>query len=126
LLTVLFLYILLFLVLLILSGFFSGAETAFFSLTPAQLKHFKNALGGNEKQISKLMAFPRQLLITIVIGNTMVNITIASLAAVLTIKISNYFGLNQQLIILLDVLVVTFVILILSEILPKIVAVRNS
>lgn len=125
-LTVIFLYSLLFLVLLILSGFFSGAETAFFSLTPAQLKHFKNAPGGNEKQISKLMAFPRQLLITIVIGNTMVNITIASLAVVLTIKISKFFGLNQQLIILLDVLVVTFVILILSEILPKIVAIRNS
>ncbi|UCF63734.1 MAG: HlyC/CorC family transporter [bacterium] len=120
------LYILFFTVLLIFSGFFSGAETAFFSLTPAQLKHYKNARGGNERRINKLMTFPRQLLITIVIGNTMVNITIASSAAVLTIKLSQYFGLNQQVIILLDVLVVTFVILILSEILPKIVAVRNS
>ena len=119
-------YILIFAVLLIFSGFFSGAETAFFSLTPAQLKHFKNAPGGSARQINKLMTFPRQLLITIVIGNTMVNITIASLAAVLTIKISQNFGLNQQIIILLDVLVVTFVILILSEILPKIVAVRKS
>ena len=72
------------------------------------------------------MSFPRQLLITIVISNTMVNITIASLAAILTIKISKNFGLDERLIIFLDVLVVTVIILILGEILPKVVAVRKA
>ena len=118
-------YLAIFIFLLFLSAFFSGSETAYFSLTPGQLKQYKHAAIKNEKQIYKLMVYPRQLLITIVIGNTMVNITIASLAALLTIRISNYFGLNEQLIVLLDVVVVTFVILILSEILPKVVAVRH-
>lgn len=72
------------------------------------------------------MGWPRQLLITIVIGNTVVNITIASLAAILTSDLSHMIGFNQNIVILLDVLVVTFVILIVSEILPKVVAVRNS
>jgi len=119
-------YSILFLSLLFFSGFFSGSETAYFSLTPAQIKQFKGSLIKTERQIGKLMTFPRQLLITIVIGNTMVNITVASLAAVLTVQISLYFGLNRDVIILLDVIIVTFVILILSEILPKIVAVRNA
>lgn len=119
-------YSVIFLVLLVLSAFFSGSETAFFSLTQAQLENFKNSSKPREKQIYKLMTFSRQLLITIVVANTMVNITIASLAALLTIKISLAFGFNQKLIIILDVLMVTVVILILGEILPKVVAVRNA
>ncbi len=119
-------YSMLFLVLLVLSAFFSGSETAFFSLTQAQLENFKSSSRPREKQIYKLMTFSRQLLITIVVANTMVNITIASLAALLTIKISLAFELNQKLIIILDVLVVTVVILILGEIVPKVVAVREA
>lgn len=119
-------YSVLFLVLLVLSAFFSGSETAFFSLTRAQLENFKNASRPRDKQIYKLMTSSRQLLITIVVANTMVNITIASLAALLTIKVSLAFGLNQKLIIVLDVLVVTVVILILGEIVPKVVAVREA
>ncbi len=72
------------------------------------------------------MHWSRQLLITIVIGNTAVNITIASLAAVLTFQVSQTAGFNEDIIILLDVIVVTFVILILSEILPKVIAIRNA
>jgi len=109
-----------------LSAFFSGSEIAFFSLTMTQLNSFKVSSKPPEKQISKLMSFSRQLLITIVISNTMVNITIASLAAILTLKISINFGLDERLIILLDVLAVTVVILILGEILPKVVAVRKA
>ena len=118
-------YLITFSILLILSAFFSGSETAFFSLTSGQIKHLKASQNVYEKQIYKLMTYPRQLLITIVVANTMVNITTASLAAVLTIRISSYFVLNKQIIILLDVLIVTFVILIVSEIIPKVIAVRR-
>ncbi|MEJ2635643.1 MAG: hemolysin family protein [Calditrichia bacterium] len=95
-------------------------------MTPAQLEKFKISTNHSERRVSKLMGWPRQLLITIVIGNTVVNITIASLAAILTSDLSHMIGFNQNIVILLDVLVVTFVILIVSEILPKVVAVRNS
>ena len=115
-----------FIVLLIFSAFFSGSETAYFSLTFSVLEKYKNSPIRAEQRVSKMMTWPRQLLITIVVGNTMVNITIASLAAILTIRLSNIIHLNENIIILLDVIVVTFVILILSEILPKVVAVRNS
>jgi len=119
-------YVILFLILLTLSAFFSGSETAYFSLTHAQLHHFRESADKAERQVASLMVFPRQLLITIVIGNTMVNITIASLAAVLTLKLNVLLQFDQGLIVLLDVIVVTFVLLVLSEILPKVVAVRSS
>ncbi len=119
-------YLLIFIVLLTLSAFFSGSETAYFSLTPAQLETFKNSTRTSDQRITKLMSWPRQLLITIVLGNTMVNITIASIAALLTSRLTNFVGVNQNVIILIDVFVVTFVILVLSEILPKVIAVRNS
>ncbi len=119
-------YILAFIVLLFFSAFFSGSETAFFSLTPSQIEKLRNSAVKNENRVGRLMAWPRQLLITIVVGNTMVNITIASLAAVLTLQFSLSMGFNQNVVILLDVIVVTFVVLILSEILPKVIAVRNS
>ncbi len=119
------LYFLIFVALLIASAFFSGSETAFFSLTPAQIDKFKNSSSRAEQRVSQLLKGPRQLLITIVLGNTMVNITIASLAAILTTRLSSTLGLNKNLIILIDVVIVTFVILILSEIMPKVIAVRN-
>ncbi len=121
-----FIFFFVFIILLVFSAFFSGSETAYFSLTPAQLEKFKISTNHSERRVSKLMGWPRQLLITIVIGNTVVNITIASLAAILTSDLSHMIGFNQNIVILLDVLVVTFVILIVSEILPKVVAVRNS
>ncbi|GAB4376572.1 MAG: hemolysin family protein [Calditrichia bacterium] len=121
-----FIYFFIFVILLLGSAFFSGSETAFFSLTPAQLEAYKKSTRRGARRVGKLMSWPRQLLITIVIGNTMVNISIASLAVILTTKLSHALHFNENVVILIDVVVVTFVILILSEILPKVVAVRNA
>lgn len=119
-------YFFVFLSLLALSAFFSGAETAFFSLSASQLEKFKKSARSVENRVSRLLNWPRQLLITVVIGNTIVNISIASLAALLTTRLSHRLGFNELLVILVDVIVVTFVILIISEILPKVIAVRNA
>lgn len=120
------LYALFFLILLGLSAFFSGAETAFFSLSSATVDKFSNSDKQSEKRVAKLMELPRQLLITIVLGNTIVNVIIASIAAILTTQICRNLGFNEQIGILIDVIVVTIVVLILIEIVPKAVAVRNS
>jgi len=118
-------YFILFAVLLGLSAFFSGSETAYFSLPASVLSDYENSKNIAEQRVSHLMQKPRQLLITIVVGNTIVNITTASIAAVLTLQVSRTFQLNEKWIILLDVIVVTMVLLIMSEIVPKVVAVKN-
>ena len=80
------------------------------------------------------MSQQQQLLITIVLGNTIVNITTASLAAILTHQFvmssglaSQYFlGIDGQILAMfVDVVIVTLVILITSEIIPKVIAIRN-
>jgi len=121
-----FFYFFSFIILLAFSAFFSGSETAYFSLSPAQLEKFKKSKNPAANRVNRLMAWPRQLLITIVIGNTMVNIAIASLAAILMTNLGRKLDFNEILVILVDVLIVTFVILILSEILPKVIAVRSA
>jgi len=112
-------------VLLGLSAFFSGSETAYFSLTSANLENLRSSIKASEKRVAHLMDLPRQLLISIVLGNTIVNITTASIAAILTINICSNLGFNEEIGILINVIVVTIVILILSEIVPKVLAVRN-
>ncbi|RMD85811.1 MAG: HlyC/CorC family transporter [Calditrichaeota bacterium] len=119
-------YVLLFLILLALSALFSGSETAFFSLPASILERFKKSRIKSEKRVAALMQNPRQLLITIVVGNTVVNITTASLAAILTTRVGAILQWNSHVILVIDVLVVTFVLLIVSEILPKVMAVRNA
>ena len=120
-----FLYALAFLTLLGLSAFFSGSETAFFALSKADLERFKNSSNTSELRVATLMSQSRQLLVTILVGNTIVNITTASLAALLTTQIATYYHINHDIAIFLDIVVVTLVILITSEIIPKVVAVRN-
>jgi gliding motility-associated protein GldE len=78
------------------------------------------------KQVVQLLTHPKRLLITIIVGNTIVNIGAASLAAIVTLDISNDLGIDINIGVLIDIIVVTFVILICSEIIPKVAAVRNS
>ncbi len=119
-------YILIFAVLLLLSAFFSASETAFFSLSVADLDRMKNKKDSPTRQVLQLMSQPKKLLISIIIGNTIVNIAAASLAAILTLDICNALGFDTEIGIIIDVIVVTLVILIFSEIIPKVAAVKNA
>lgn len=119
-----FLYILVFIGLLGLSAF-SGSETAFFALSKSDIEKLKHSTDKAELRVANLLLDSRQLLVTIVVGNTIVNISTASLAAVLTTQIAHQFGFNHNIALFVDIVVVTLVLLITSEIIPKVIAVRN-
>jgi putative hemolysin len=119
-------YILTFAILLLLSAFFSASETAFFSLSAADLDRMKNKKDSLTRQVVQLMSQPKKLLISIIIGNTLVNISAASLAAILTLDICKAVGLDPEIGLVIDVIVVTLVILIFTEIVPKVAAVKNA
>lgn len=119
-------YTIIFVVLLLFSAFFSGSETAFFSLNKSTLEKLSKSKKGAARQVAVLLEEPKKLLITIVIGNTSANVAIASFAAILTSRIGSQGGFNTYLILLVNVVVVTFVILFFSEIMPKITAVKNA
>ena len=115
-----------FLVLIALSAFFSGSEAAFFSLSKEMVERLKESSSRTAKRIVNLLAKPRFLLIAILVGNTLANVAAATVAALLTADLSSYFSLSEELAILIEVVVVTLVLLIFSELTPKVFAVKNS
>ncbi len=106
--------------LLFLSGFFSGAEVALVSTSPAKARSFAQQKRRGGVSVNYLKNHPDRLLITILIGNNLVNILISVLS---TVAFTAIFG-NQILGILTGVL--TLLVLIFGEIIPKSLAQRYS
>ena len=118
------------LVLLLCSALISGAEVALFSLTPTD---FEVSEGKNPSKklsiVRRLLSRPKKLLATILVANNLINIAIVLLFASLSgLFFENvtavFYGINLRFI--LEVVVVTFIILLFGEILPKIYASRNK
>lgn len=107
-------------VLLALSAFFSGTESAFTSLSPAQIASIKDRYGARGKLVARLTARPERLLTTVLIGNNLVNIGASALATQLTVRL---FG-NHAVGIMTGVL--TLVVLIFAEVTPKQIAIANN
>ena len=107
-------------VLLLLSGFFSSAETALFSISKAKAIHLAKEKGYTNSLIKKMKDDPHRLLSTILIGNNIVNVGASALATAITINLvtSNAVGISTG--------VMTILILIFGEIFPKSVATRNN
>jgi len=119
-------YLIFFIILLILSGFFSASETAYFSISSSEIERMRTKTDYGSKQVVHLLSHPKRLLITIIIGNTIVNIAAASLAAIVTLDICQSLGIDFKLGVVIDIVVVTFVILICAEIIPKVAAVKKA
>jgi putative hemolysin len=100
----------------ILSAFFSGSEIALSSLDKLTLKRLIKEKGKKGRQVEFLLTKPSRWLITILIGNNFVNIAAASLATLLVQEIVK--GTAGQ-VVGIATGVMTFVILIFGEILPK-------
>ncbi len=112
---------------LFLSGFFSGSEVAFFALT-AQLDDQIREQADQDpatRRVLTMLDRPRKLLATILIGNTFANIITAITAAVLTGKFAHLMGMPTVLVYAIEIIVLTFMILILSEITPKVLALKD-
>jgi len=101
--------------LLILSGFFSGSETGMMAANKIKLRNLSKKSKTSAKRALELLKRPDQLLSAILVGNNFANI-LAS--AIVTIIMIDYFGGN----VLLGSVILTIVILIFSEITPKTMA----
>jgi len=107
--------------LIVLSGLVSGSETAFFSLSPADIGILSNGKHPKDQLILDLRKRPKTLLATILIGNNFINVAIVILSTYLTSILFN-LGDNWVLTFVLQVIVITSVILLFGEIIPKIYA----
>ncbi|MFN8207820.1 MAG: gliding motility-associated protein GldE [Bacteroidales bacterium] len=113
--------LLLTLLLLIASGLLSGSETALFSLTPSEIKKLENQKNARSGATVKLLKTPDILLATILIGNNLINISIVILSTFVSNSLID-FSAAPLIGFLFQVVVITFLLLMVGEILPKIYA----
>ncbi len=107
--------------LLLLSGFFSAVEVAFVSLSPAKVRALAEERPGRVSSlIAALKNRPQHLLTTILIGNNLVNVFVASLATVVATDFFGSMGLG------IATGATTFMILVFGEIIPKGFAQRHA
>ncbi|MFO1433445.1 MAG: HlyC/CorC family transporter [Candidatus Competibacteraceae bacterium] len=104
------------LVMLVLSGFFSSAETGLMALNRYRLRHKAKSGHKGAQRASKLLEQPDRLIGLILLGNNFVNILASSLATLIAIRFLGEAGIP------LAALVMTLVLLIFGEVAPKTVA----
>ena len=85
--TVLWLEVAFFVTMMGLSGFFSSSETALFSLSNVQLEQMRRDQHPRVSLIQQLLSQPRRLIISILIGNELVNVTASVISAAIVIRI---------------------------------------
>ena len=111
--------------LLLGSALISGAEVAFFSLTPSLIDEQKEKYPKKIQKIENLLQKPKRLLATILVANNFINIAVVLLFASLGDIL--FGGISNELVRLsIEIGIITFVILLFGEILPKIYANKNS
>ena len=109
-----------FVVLLGFSGFFSSTETSLFSLSSFQLDQMRAARNPRIELIDRLRSEPRRLIVTILIGNEFVNVSASVISAAMIIHL---FGAENEMV---NLLVMVPILLLFGEITPKVLAIRNN
>lgn len=111
--------------LFVVSALISGSEIAFFSLGPAQMNRIRSDESPAGRLILRLLEKPKRLLATILITNNFINVSIVILAAYL---LREFIQLAQYPLLgfLLEVVVITALILLFGEIMPKIYATQKA
>ena len=113
------------LILLLMSAIIAGAETAFFSLSGKDINYLKTKEKTSARIASQLLEHPKMLLATILVANNFINIAIVISTNVL-INSMIAPGLNAVLLFLIQVVSVTFLLVLFGEVLPKVYATQNN
>lgn len=110
--------------LLLVSGFASASEIAFFSLSPSDLSAIAEEKHPSDEKISRLLEDTERLLATILITNNFVNVTIIMLCNVFFMNVFQFHSPLAEFLVLTVAL--TFLLLLFGEIMPKIFSAQNT
>jgi len=116
-----FIYVILFIISVALSAFFSAAETAYMSLQRIRLQHMTDTGVKGAKQVARLLEKPERLLSTILLGDTLANTTAVVLG---TAVISDYLGDHVSAVV--TTVLLTVIVLVFGQSVPKTIATRYS
>jgi len=110
-------------ILVVLSALLSGSEVAIFGLSNSQkLKLENDNKNKNSRRILKLIENPKKLLATILIGNNIVNVAIVVISSIVVKNILPKEPQNSFTNFIIQVVLVTFIILLFGEVIPKVYA----
>ncbi|MCC6385292.1 MAG: gliding motility-associated protein GldE [Bacteroidia bacterium] len=119
-------YLLLIILFLAFSGLFSSTEVSLFSLTPSQLEQIRNDSGNQKARlIIQLLSKPKRLLASLLIANNLVNIAIVIISSFTVVRLFD-FSSYPIIALVIQVGVVTLMIVMIGEVLPKIYATYRS
>ncbi len=106
--------------LIVLSGLFSGSETALFSLSWFQRRKMQISTTAGAKRVSELLKSPRRTLATILIGNILVNVAATSIVTVAAVKAFGEAG------VIISIFFTVTILLLFGEVMPKIMAIQAA
>ena len=112
--------IIIFVILLLFSALFSGSETAFLSLGKVRLKQIEGMDTRASKRVVGLLSDPKKLLISILVGNTIVNIAASSVLADCFFKTIGVRGVGYSIVLM------TILVLVFGEVTPKMFSLHNA
>jgi putative hemolysin len=114
------------LLLFVLSAFFSGSEVALFSLDKKKLQNTFESEPLIRRYLQNLLDFPRRLLVTILLGNTLINVAASIIAVSLAGDfLGTHSGFPRGAAFTIEIVLLTICILLFGELIPKIWAARN-
>ncbi|EMH4149540.1 CNNM domain-containing protein [Providencia stuartii] len=108
--------IIILIVLIIMSAYFSASETGMMTLNRYRLKHLAKQGNRSAKRVEKLLRHPDKLISLILIGNNLINIVASSLATIVGMRLYGNAG------VAIATGILTFIILVFAEVLPKTIA----
>lgn len=111
-------------VLTVFAGFFAGSETALFSLSRVQRERLARSSSASDRYVATLLADPRRLIATLLIGSELLSVTFAALAA--TVVTAVLPRASELLRVAVTALVALPILLVLGEITPKTIALRTA
>jgi CBS domain containing-hemolysin-like protein len=119
--------VILIIIFILLSAFFSSSETALFSLSKAYRKKLEHSNTLHQKYTARLLKYPQQLMITLILGNDIANVAISALSAVLALQISQSIGfISESIALTVEIILVTALILVIGDITPKTYAIQTA
>lgn len=114
------------LLLLVSSALVSGSEVAFFSLSPSDKEDLLKGKSKTETRVVELLSEPKKLLANILIANNFINIAIVVISTYIVGNLFVFSAEEKLWEILITVVGVTFLILLVGEVIPKVYAANNS
>ena len=113
------------LLLLLMTAITAGAETAYFSLTAKDINYLKTKDQHTARQVIRLLEQPKMLLATIVVANSFINIAIVITTNLMVSQVISS-DTNPLLWFMVQIVAVTFMLVLFGEVLPKVYATQNS